>query len=190
MFVLASNHFRKCFSVNASVWLRIENKFSENAFQLTVCFSWFDLEMVWSENFHFKQFPNSCVKREREITPRSRHEPKAQSPSTLHPSTSPFNFDFELHLDRTLRLRRWTQSPRLHAFGFANLAPFYFAVRLPLRIAPFDFAGEPRAEDRMPSTSPTSHPSTSPTSHTFDFTKIAPQYHTDRTEIAIEKWLA
>ena len=130
MFVLASNHFRKCFSVNASVWLRIENKFSENAFQLTVCFSWFDLEMVWSENFHFKPFPNSCIKREREITPRSRHEPKAQSPSTLHPSTSPFNFDFELHPDRTLRLRRWTQSPKLHAFGFANLAPLYFAVRL------------------------------------------------------------
>ena len=37
MFVLASNHFRKYFSVNAGVWLRMENKFSGNAFQLTVC---------------------------------------------------------------------------------------------------------------------------------------------------------
>ena len=51
MFVLASNHLWKCFSVNAGVWLRIGNKFSEKYFQLTVCFNGFDLEMVWSENF-------------------------------------------------------------------------------------------------------------------------------------------
>ena len=46
MFVLASNHLWKCFSVNAGVWLRIGNKFSEKYFQLTVCFNGFDLEMV------------------------------------------------------------------------------------------------------------------------------------------------
>ena len=34
----------------------------------------------------------------------------------------------------------------------------------------------------MPSTSLTSHPLTSSTSHVFDFTKIAPQDHTDRTD--------
>ena len=38
MFVLASNHFRKCFSVNAGVRLRMENKFFENYFQVTVRF--------------------------------------------------------------------------------------------------------------------------------------------------------
>ena len=46
VFVLASNHFRKCFSVNTGVWLRMENKFSGNYFQLTVCFEGFDPEMV------------------------------------------------------------------------------------------------------------------------------------------------
>ena len=46
VFVLASNRFRKCFSVNAGVWLRMENKFSGNYFQLTRCFEGFDSEMV------------------------------------------------------------------------------------------------------------------------------------------------
>ena len=36
VFVLASNHFRKCFSVNVGVWLCMENKFSGKYFQLTV----------------------------------------------------------------------------------------------------------------------------------------------------------
>ena len=45
------------------------------------------------------------------------------------------------------------------------------------QISPFDFAGEPRGQDRTPSTS---HPSTSPRWH-WD--------STDRTEFAIEKWL-
>ena len=42
------------------------------------------------------------------------------------------------------------------------------------QISPFDFAGEPRGQDRTPSTS---HPSTSPTSHAFDFAKMAPRRH-------------
>ena len=49
--------------------------------------------------------------RETEITPRSRHEPR-----------SPFNFDFESHLDRTLRLHWRTQRPGSHAFDFADFA--------------------------------------------------------------------
>ena len=107
MFVLASNHFQKCFSVNASVWLRMENNFSGNYFQLTGCFEGFDLEMVWSENFHFKPFPDSHAKRERE-------------PSTSTSPTSPitaFDFDFaDLWTHRStnrsrLRLRRST-NPR------------------------------------------------------------------------------
>ena len=34
VFVLGENHFRKCFSVFTGVWLRTENAFSGNAFQL------------------------------------------------------------------------------------------------------------------------------------------------------------
>ena len=112
MFVLDSNHFWKCFFVNVSIWLRMKNKFSGNTFQLTVCFSWFDPEMVWSENFHFKPFPDSRAKRERD---RTQITPRTQSPE-------PFDFDFELHPDRTLWLHRRTQSPG-HAFDFAEIAP-------------------------------------------------------------------
>ena len=36
VFVLASNHFQKCFSVNAGVWLCMENKFSRSYLKLTV----------------------------------------------------------------------------------------------------------------------------------------------------------
>ena len=73
--------------------------------------------------------------REREITPRSHHKPRAQSPSTSHASTSPFNFDFESHPDRTLRLCRRTQSLGLHAFNFPDFAPFDLSnfTRLQLR---------------------------------------------------------
>ena len=130
MFVLASNHFRKCFSINAGVWLHMENKFSGKYFQLTVCFNGFDSEMVWSENFHFKSFPNSCAKREREreITPRSRHKPRALWLRTLwlHRFLNlikyNFDFDFESHPSTLpvnpeprsrLRLRR-DRTPRSH----------------------------------------------------------------------------
>ena len=87
VFVLASNHFRKCFSVNAGVWLRMENKFFRKYFQLTMCFSWFDPEMVWSENFHFKPFPDSCAKRERD---RTQTTPRTQSPEPF--DFAPFDF--------------------------------------------------------------------------------------------------
>ena len=39
--------------------------FPENIFSW-LCFSSFDLEIVFSQNFHFKPFPNSCRERERE----------------------------------------------------------------------------------------------------------------------------
>ena len=58
------------------------------------------------------------------------------------------------------------------------------------QITPFDFTGEPRGQDRTPSTSPTSHAfnfaeiapqdctsSTSPTSHAFDFAEMALRRH-------------
>ena len=97
MFVLASNHFRKCFSVNAGVWLCMENKFSGSYFQLTVCFSWLDSEIGFSQNFHFKPFPNSCAERERErereraqITPQTKLQSDdhrlSSSPTTPAPT--------------------------------------------------------------------------------------------------------
>ena len=58
----------------------MENKFSRKYFQLTMCFNSFDPEMVWSENFHFKPFLDSCAERERE---RERESP------ILRPSSSP-----------------------------------------------------------------------------------------------------
>ena len=111
VFVLASNHFRKCFSVNAGVWLRMENKFSRNYFQLTVYFEGFDPKMVWSENFHFKPFPDSRAKKERE------------------PSTS------------TLSIYEPTDLRTNHAFDFANFADhaFNFAdLRTDLQPRAFD----------------------------------------------------
>ena len=91
MFVLTSNHFRKCFSVNTGVWLRMENKFSKKYFQLIVYFNGFNSEIGFSQKFHFKPFPDSRAKREREREPRSH-----------------------------LRLCQRTQSPN-HAFNFADL---------------------------------------------------------------------
>ena len=44
----------------------MENKFSGKYFQLTVCFNGFDPEIGFSQNFHFKPFPDSRAKRERE----------------------------------------------------------------------------------------------------------------------------
>ena len=84
VFVLASNHFQKCFSINASVWLRMENKFSRKYFQLTVCFNGFDPKIGFSQNFHFKPFLDSRTTREREREREREAEERAQiTPSTL-----------------------------------------------------------------------------------------------------------
>ena len=93
VFVLVSNYFRKCFSVNAGVWLCMENKFFGKYFQLTVCFSWFDSKIGFSQNFHFKPFSDSRAKRERE---REREE------------------------EERAQITPWTQSPD-HAFDFTDL---------------------------------------------------------------------
>ena len=65
MFVLASNHFWKCFSINAGVWLCIENEFSRKKFQLTV-----KLRPLTWKIFSAKILPSNhsrrCAKRERE----------------------------------------------------------------------------------------------------------------------------
>ena len=74
MFVLALNHFQKCFFVNAGVWLCMENGFSEKEFQLTVKLrplTWkiFSAKILPSNNFrrHAKR------ERERERTHTRKH---------------------------------------------------------------------------------------------------------------------
>ena len=77
---------------------------------------------------HFQTHAQREREREREITPRSRHKPRALWLRTLwlHRFLNlikyNFDFDFESHPDRTLRLCQWTQSPD-HAFDFAEIAP-------------------------------------------------------------------
>ena len=146
MFVLASNHFWKYFFVNAGVWLHMENKFSGNYLQLTECFEGFDPEMVWSENFHFKPFPDSRPERE---------------PSTSTSLITAFDFDFaDLRSHRStnrsrlqlrqplLRLRRLRQSTNrssTQSLRPTNLwlrrRPRAFAPQTDLR--PFAFDPEP-----------------------------------------------
>ena len=129
MFVLVSNHFLKYFLVNVDIWLRMKNKFFGNFFQLTVSFNGFDLEIVWIENFYFKQFPDSCAKRERSHQDHATNlEPRALWLCTLRLRRFlnlikySFDFDFKSHPDHTLRLCRRTQSPD-HAFDFAEITP-------------------------------------------------------------------
>ena len=74
----------------------MENKFSGNYLQLTECFEGFDPEMVWSENFHFKPFPNSHAKTEE------------REPSTSTSPITAFDFDFA-----NLRTHRSTNRSRL-----------------------------------------------------------------------------
>ena len=93
MFVLASNHFRKCFSINANVWLRMKNKFFGKYFQLIMCFNGFAPKIGFIQNFHFKPFPDSRGEREREraqIPPSTSPIYKPTNRSSTHePSTSP-----------------------------------------------------------------------------------------------------
>ena len=118
--------------------------------------------MVWNENFHFKPFPNSHAKRERDRTQRE-IEPRVQSPSTSHPSTLLFDREIESNPDRTERDRRWTQSPSISSFD-REIA----SHRERSSVNP-----EPRSRLRL-------RRDRTPRSH---------RDGTDRIEIAIEKWL-
>ena len=82
MFVLASNHFRKYFSVNAGVWLRMENGFSGKEFQLTV-----KLRPLTRKIFSAKILPSNHfrrhAKRERERE-RERKIANPKNPRSSH----------------------------------------------------------------------------------------------------------
>ena len=101
MFVLASNQFWKCFSVNADVWLRMENGFSGKEFQLTVKLrpltqKIFSAKILPSNHFwrHAKRererkMTHTCKQRERERD-REPKKPKIVAPPasrTANPRT-------------------------------------------------------------------------------------------------------
>ena len=140
---------------------------------------------------------------------RERSHPERDRTQSLEPfDFAPFDFDFESHPDRTLQLRRRTQSPStshpstsLFDFDFEShpdrtlrlrqrtqslepfdFAPFNFTIRLRLWIAPRSH----------PSTSPKNPEPRSRLRLRRDRTPRSHQDGTDcidRTEIAIEKWL-
>ena len=107
------------------------------------------MEMVWSENFHFKPFPDSRTKRARDhtqitpwtqivvrlrlqIAPRSHLSTSLANPEAkiarlrlrllCMPSTSPRSHPRIARL-RLHRLRTPSTSPTSHAFDFAEMAP-------------------------------------------------------------------
>ena len=108
--------------------------------------------MVWSENFHFKPFPDSRAKRDRDhtqITPRTEIAVRLwlRIAPRSHPSTSLANPEAKIARLRLRLLRMPSTSPRSH--------PRIARLRL----------------HRLRT------PSTSPTSHAFDFAEMAPRRH-------------
>ena len=113
MFVLASNQFWKCFSVNADVWLRMENGFSGKEFQLTV-----KLRPLTRKIFSTKILPSNHFRRrtkrerERERTHTCKHwerereianpkNPRSSNPKNSRSShREPTNYESH-HANRT-----------------------------------------------------------------------------------------
>ena len=137
----------------------MKNKFSGKYFQLTVCFSWFDLEMVWSENFHFKSFLDSRVKTKRErerererkisclrlrlcidhieITPSTSHQlHRDRTPGSNRDGTDCTPWSHRNSTDRTPGSHRslsfpiWCRRPPLTGFDEFFLVGFCFCVYL------------------------------------------------------------
>ena len=106
MFVLALNHFQKCFFVNAGVWLCMENGFSEKEFQLTVKLrplTWkiFSAKILPSNNFrrHAKR------ERERERTHTRKHTKREREREIANPENPRSSHHRRDHQTRD----RWTQ---------------------------------------------------------------------------------
>ena len=90
MFVLALNHFQKCFFVNAGVWLCMENGFSEKEFQLTVKLrplTWkiFSAKILPSNNF--RRHAKRERKRERTHTRKHREREREREREIANPET-------------------------------------------------------------------------------------------------------
>ena len=92
VFVLTLNRFRKCFSVNAGVWLRIENRFSEKEFQLTVKLrplTWKIFSAKILPSNHFWRHAKREKERERAHTHKHREKDREpRKPKIIAPSVS------------------------------------------------------------------------------------------------------
>ena len=99
-FVLASNHFRKSFSVKPCVWLRMENRISRNAFHLTV-----KIKALTRKSFYVSIFTSNHfrtqTRRERE---RERNNKERSRRSHQMASISPVSWIAVLR--RSYRFRR------------------------------------------------------------------------------------
>ena len=78
MFVLASNHFRRCFTVNVGVWLRMKNSFSRKYFQLTVKIMALTWKIFYTSILPSNHFRTSDTQREREREKESELEERVQ----------------------------------------------------------------------------------------------------------------
>ena len=110
MFVLAINHFQKCFFINAGVWLCMENGFSEKEFQLTVKLrplTWkiFSAKILPSNNFrrHAKR------ERERERTHTRKHRERERERERETQIANPENPRSSHHRQDHQTRDRWTQ---------------------------------------------------------------------------------
>ena len=148
---MVSNHFRKCFSVNAGVWLGMENKFSENAFQLTVCWGVKSFPFLFYLQISFSEKQREREReREREEEERAhRRQPRAFAPRTHEPI---FNFAGEPRAQIT----PWTQSlrPRAKASTHRSSTHGLRPTSLRLRRWPRAFAPWTHEPTNQSSTSP------------------------------------
>ena len=149
MFVLASNHFRKCFSVNAGVWLRMENEFSRKEFQLTVKLrplTWKIFSTKILPSNHFQRRAKRERERERTHT-RKQKEREIVNPenprSSHHRRVALQTHELEIVAPRThepwatpCRLHRWV-APRTHEP--ANPLPISFEIFVIKFVCDFDF---------------------------------------------------
>ena len=99
VFVLTSNHFRKCFSVDEGVWLHMENKFSGSYLKLTEKMSlwprkWFEAQIFTSNHFRVRRAEREG-ERERE-----RERARTREEAQITPSTLPANPELQSD-DRT-----------------------------------------------------------------------------------------
>ena len=86
VFVLASNHFRKSFSINAGVLLRMENGFSGKEFQLTVKLrplTWKIFSAKILPSNHFLRLAKRERERERTHTRKQRERERDREPKKV-----------------------------------------------------------------------------------------------------------
>ena len=124
MFVLVSNHFRKCFLVNAGVWLHMENIFSWPCVLVGLTWKWFEVKIFTSN--HFRTHAQRERERERKI---SRLRLRLCTDRTDHTEITP-STSHRSHQDCTNHTEITPIAPQDHT----ETTPI--ALRLHPRIAP------------------------------------------------------